>query len=366
MPALRHQASPHDTRPDAIVIFRLGSLGDTIVALPCFHAVLRRFPHARRALLTNVPVSSKAAPVLGVLGSDGQFVDTTIEYPLGMRSLGGLLAVRRSLRAFGARKLVYLMPERRGLSAWRDWVYFRLCGFTEILAFPADPSMRHSLVDAHGVEEPEASRLARCCTPDFGPVDLSAAASWDLRLTPAERARGREAVAHLGAVPHIAINMGGKGIQKDWGVPNWTSLMARLAARWPGLALVTVGAGDDRSRADALLVAWPGPTANLCGTLTPRECAAALGDCAGFIGHDSGPMHLAAAMGVPTLGLFGDYNRPAKWHPMGPSVAVIHKMEGLATISPDDAERAAVALFGARVEAEMAAALHEAVSANAA
>ena len=54
-----------------IVIYRLGSLGDTIVALPCFHAITRAHPGAERIVLTNFPVSAKAAPLEGILGGSG-------------------------------------------------------------------------------------------------------------------------------------------------------------------------------------------------------------------------------------------------------------------------------------------------------
>ena len=45
---------------ERILIYRLGSLGDTVVALPCFHLIARKFPHAERVLLTNFPVHAKA------------------------------------------------------------------------------------------------------------------------------------------------------------------------------------------------------------------------------------------------------------------------------------------------------------------
>ena len=53
-----------------VLIFRLGSLGDTVVALPCFHKIAKSFPEARRIVLTNVPVASNAAPLLQVLDGD--------------------------------------------------------------------------------------------------------------------------------------------------------------------------------------------------------------------------------------------------------------------------------------------------------
>ena len=46
-----------------VLIYRLGSLGDTVVALPSLHLIARAFPDAERRVLTNFPVSGKEAPI---------------------------------------------------------------------------------------------------------------------------------------------------------------------------------------------------------------------------------------------------------------------------------------------------------------
>ena len=84
-----------------VLIFRLGSLGDTVVALPCFHKIAKSFPEARRIVLTNVPVASNAAPLLQVLDGAG-LVDGTITYPVSLRDPKALLELAASIRATGA------------------------------------------------------------------------------------------------------------------------------------------------------------------------------------------------------------------------------------------------------------------------
>ena len=69
-----------------IVVFRLGSIGDTIVALPCFHAIRQAFPSARITLLTNFPISSKAAPMYELLGTNSGIVDDTIDFSVGLKN----------------------------------------------------------------------------------------------------------------------------------------------------------------------------------------------------------------------------------------------------------------------------------------
>jgi ADP-heptose:LPS heptosyltransferase len=47
-------------------------------------------------------------------------------------------------------------------------------------------------------------------------------------------------------------------------------------------------------------------------------------------------MHLADAVGTPCIGLLGSYNLPKMWHPSGAATNIIHRMDGLAVILPDE------------------------------
>ncbi len=71
-----------------------------------------------------------------------------------------------------------------------------------------------------------------------------------------------------------------------------------------------------------------GPVVNLCGKLTPRESAAAFARARVFVGHDSGPMHLAAAVQTPCVAIFAARNKPRVWFPNGSQHRVVyHKVE---------------------------------------
>jgi len=317
-----------------VVIYRLGSLGDTIVALPCFHAIAKTHPDARRVVLTNIPVSSKAAPLEGILGGSG-LIDGTMAYPVGTRSIKALWQLRRELQALGADTLYYLTPARGLVAAWRDLLYFKLCGFKHIIGIPLTPDLQTNRTGADGSLEQEACRLARCMA-SIGPIDLHATALWDLHLTAAEISAGQRITAPLNLRPYIAINMGGKVLKNDWGQHHWVQLLQQLAPQYSDHGLIIVGAQEDSVRAQAVGAHWQGPVVDACGRLSPRESAAAMQQARLFIGHDSGPMHLAAAMGVPCIGLFGDNDRPAKWHPYGRIHHVIHRMSGVQTIRVDE------------------------------
>ena len=63
---------------------------------------------------------------------------------------------------------------------------------------------------------------------------------------------------------------------------------------------------------------------NLCGLLNPRESAAALKMAKIFVGHDSGPMHLAASVGIPCVAIFSARNKPGVWFPYGNQHKVVY------------------------------------------
>jgi heptosyltransferase III len=66
-----------------------------------------------------------------------------------------------------------------------------------------------------------------------------------------------------------------------------------------------------------LLAAWGGPRLNLCGSVSPRESAALIERASCFAGHDSGPMHLSAAVMTPSVAVFSLKNPPGLWFPYG-------------------------------------------------
>jgi heptosyltransferase-3 len=311
-----------------VVIYRLGSLGDTIVALPCFHAITLAHPMAERVVLTNFPVSHKAAPLEGILGGSG-LMSRAMAYPVGTRSWKELWAVRKQLKALGSDTLYYLTPARGRLAAWRDWAFFKLCGFRRIVGAPLTADLQTNRVrNAQGHLEHEAERLARCLR-HLGTIPLHDPAWWDLGLQAQEQGRADACLQPIQQRPFVAINMGGKVAINDWGMDHWRSLLSSLSAAYPDLGLLVVGGPEDSQRAQAAAQLWSGTVVNACGALTPRESAAALGRASLFIGHDSGPMHLAAAMGVRCIGLFGPNNPPGKWHPYGVGHLPLHDMRGV-------------------------------------
>lgn len=298
-----------------VLIYRLGSLGDTVVALPALHVVERAFPQAERRLLTNVPVHAKAPAAWAVLEGSG-LVHGTMSYPVGTRNPLELAKLGLAIRKFRPGVLVYLTAPRGEQAIARDLKFFRACGIQQIVCVPEGDLAENRYDAATGLWEQEASRLLRCVR-ELGDADVHDPRNWDLRLTERELSRARTALAPLGGAPFVACGPGTKMQSKDWGRDNWRDLLARLREPFKGRALVLVGAKEDSAVSDYAGAAWGGTTVNLCGELTPRETAAVLRDAELFLGPDSGPMHLAAAYGVPCAAAFAALDKRGKWFPVG-------------------------------------------------
>lgn len=109
---------------------------------------------------------------------------------------------------------------------------------------------------------------------------------------------------------------------KVWPAAHFVAAYERLAATMPGTrAAIFAGPGEaERAMAAAVLSALP-DAIDLVGALSLPEAAACLARCTLFIGNDSGLMHLSAAAGAPTLGLFGP-TPASEYAPAGRCTAV--------------------------------------------
>jgi len=123
----------------------------------------------------------------------------------------------------------------------------------------------------------------------------------------------------------MTASIGAKADTKDWTDTNWTNLLKRLSSLYPSLGLVLLGSSDEQPRSDTLLGSWCGPKANLCGLASPRVSAAVIQRAKVFVGHDSGPMHLAGAVGTPSVAIFSARNPPGQWYPRGNHHTILYR-----------------------------------------
>ena len=122
----------------------------------------------------------------------------------------------------------------------------------------------------------------------------------------AEADRVRAAGLLPGAGPFVGLGPTANWVGKTWPAERFVALFGALAAVLPGArAVVFAGPGAaERAMAAPVLAALP-DAVDLGGVLSLPEASACLARCALFVGNDSGLMHLSAAVGTPTLGLFG-------------------------------------------------------------
>ena len=303
------------SRIQRVLLYRLGSLGDTVVSLPALHLVERSFPQARRLLLTNFPIHAKAPPAQAILDGSG-LVHGYIAYPVGTRSPAQLLRLWWQIRKFRPQVLVYLMRPRGKHALRRDAQFFRACGIRDFIGLPAGELGENLLHPETGLWEPEAKRLARCVRT-LGEVDVSDLNNWDLRLTAAEKEKASRELASLEARPFIVVAIGGKMQATDWGTENWRLLLEQVTTRMASHALVMIGSREDMADSESAAALWKGKVLNLCGRLTPRETAAVAARAELFLGRDSGPKFLAATAGIPCAVVYSARNRPGVWFPPG-------------------------------------------------
>jgi len=278
-------------------------------------------------MLTNFPVNVKAPPAAAILEGTG-LVQGYFRYAVGTRSLRELASVWWQLIRWRPQVLVYLGSGRGVESALRDRRFFRLCGIKRLVGVPVTEEMQQNRWDISEMAlEPEGARLARNLA-ELGDAEMDDPASWDLHLSAAELERAREALVGAKGCPVIAVSVGTKVQSKDWGRENWRALLARLAELYPGHALALCGAPEESEASEFAAAGWRAvsaqPAINLCGVLTPRESAAVFAQAVVFVGHDSGPMHLAAAVQTPCVAIFAARNKPRVWFPYGRQHRVVY------------------------------------------
>lgn len=126
------------------------------------------------------------------------------------------------------------------------------------------------------------------------------------------------------ARPLVVCHIGAGTEAKQWPFEHWSELIAQLLSR--PLRVVLVGGKSDQAKAARLLEnlpADPSRLSNTTGKLRLQELAALLEQADLLIGADSGPAHLAAAVGRPVVVLFSGASRLLQWRPRGPWVQVL-------------------------------------------
>jgi heptosyltransferase-2 len=127
----------------------------------------------------------------------------------------------------------------------------------------------------------------------------------------------------------IGMHVGAGVPARRWPLDRFRALADALHERRDA-TIVLVGGPDDRAAVAEFGRVVRAPTLPLAGEAGLRRTAAVLARCAAFVGNDSGPAHLAAAAGIPTVVVFSATNVAARWRPWGRRVTVLQEVPACA------------------------------------
>ncbi|HSN91871.1 MAG TPA: glycosyltransferase family 9 protein [Anaeromyxobacteraceae bacterium] len=285
---------------NAILVVRYSALGDVVLATSVLGPLRARFPRARIEWVTSSPYAAllEGSPELAAV------------HRLDRGGLGGAIALGRALRGrFDVavdlqNKLKSRLVARA--AAPRVIVFRRRTPGRALLALlGADPPMRG----------PHATDLyAGALRP------LGVGGAGRPRIHPSAAARGRAASALAAAGrPRVAVAPGASTATKRWPAERFAEVARALADG--GASVVLAGGPSDRVEIDAFRAALGRPVAADLTDLPVDALAAGLAEVDLLLACDSGPVHLAAAVGTPVVAIFGPTS-PERWGPPAPGRAV--------------------------------------------
>jgi lipopolysaccharide export system permease protein len=277
-------------------------IGDAVLSTGVLSHLLDRYPGAR----LTVAAGRDAAPVFAdVPGLERVITIEKQRWRMHWLGLYGAVASRRwnvvvDLRASA---LAYLLwTKHRYIAQKRRIGEHRVKQMARILDLDPPPSPRLWI-------SPERESEAARFLPQSGPV---------LAIGPAANWRG-----------------------KEWRGERFAELAQRLTALgglFPGARVAVLAAAHERPQALPLIEALGPRAIDLVGKIHLLTVAAVIKRCALFVGNDTGLMHLAAATGTPTLGLFGP-SPIDQYAPWGPHTAVVSTAIPHKDLIPPDFDR---------------------------
>lgn len=291
-----------------ILLVQLGDIGDLVLTTPTIRAVREACPEARVSILTRKPFGSLlvADPILHEVvqtqkigGSVSRLLQDFIQLARRLRRARYDLVIdlrtgdRGAILSFctGARERIGRNVP--GKNFWRSVLFTKIAPDFPAAPLPVHPGADQSLrvVRAIGMD-----------TQDAAPK---------LHIAPKDRAHVIELLGQFGLTPAsrwVSINPCSRWKYKEWGYEKWGELIDRL---WENHQLPTllVGAPEDISIAEEISAKRKGHTFSLAGKTTLGELTALLAMSRLHLGVDSAAPHMAAAVGTPTLTVFG----PGNW-----------------------------------------------------
>ncbi len=312
--------------PRRILVIKLGAFGDFVIAFPAFAAIRAHHPDAHITLLTTRPyvAMAEASPWFDAVWSDGR---------PPWRDLAAVLRLTKRLRG-GRFDRVYDLQTSRRSSLYR----LAVGRGAEWSGIARGASHRHDTPQRTQVDSTTRHR------EQLGIAGITHFPEPEMDWLIAD-------IAGLDLPPRFWLMIPGASAripQKRWPAERYAALARSLA-----LPAVVVGGPAEEGLAAEILAAAPG-SLDFTGQRSPPPVLAALARRAAFaVGNDTGPTHLVAAMGCPTLALFGSHSDRVRSAPRGRVTGVLPSPE-LAGLSVDAVRTALAGLLPGALWAEVA------------
>ena len=311
-----------------ILVVKLDHIGDFVTALPAIRRLKGLFPHARISVLAG-PASRAFASLEPAIDEFIEFSFFHARSQLGERELTpddyAELAAR--LKPYRFDLAVDLRKHLSTRDVLRHTGARFLAGFDYMGQFPfldvalewdGDKTLQRkrahvvddllSLVGAIG-DAMQSDRMLMHAAPEAMAVE-------DMP----------EAVRHLFDKPVVAIHPGAGNTTKQWPEEHFSALIDMLIER-NEVNILLVGGPDEVEIADSLIagVLRPDCVGTMVGQTSLVALPRLLAACVLYIGNDSGPKHIAAAMGMPTIGIHSGVVDAAEWGPIGPRAVALRR-----------------------------------------
>ncbi|MGA2743034.1 MAG: glycosyltransferase family 9 protein [Bryobacteraceae bacterium] len=314
-----------------VLVYQIGSLGDTIVLIPSLRAVRAHFGSAAHiAVLHNVSHAGLVTTreVLECTPLVDEFIPYRFEEPVHRR-VRTACSLWRQLRARRFDAVVSLLPSERSLAALRrDAWFFRACGIPRVIGFEpvpdsvvrprengrAMPARNEALILLQRLRDSgiPADANVHLSIPLLqpGPAHLHNAAAW----LAARRRYPRRAL--------VAVCPGCKKPANAWPLDRFVDLVRRILSTGSA-EVVILGGPAERILAQRMRAELGAEILNAAGEFSVAGSAALLSHCQLLIGLDTGTTHLAAAVGVPCVVIQSANSYAGHWDPLGDSHTVL-------------------------------------------
>ena len=305
-----------------ILIRAANWIGDAIMALPALRAIRAAHnpPGSKIAILARSYVAD--------IYRDQNVADELIVYE-NRGKHAGIAGRERLASELRAQKFdAAILLQNAFDAAWLAW----RAGIPERIGYARDG---RSLLLTKAIPVPKAGEIPT--HEKFYYLELLRRAGWldtlpdepfiQLCIPDASRRRAADFLAASGARPHatrVAIGAGAAyGSAKCWPPSRFARLAAQLQTQWDA-DVILFGAAAETDVSAAIALEMSKPPINLTGKTAIVDLPALLSQCHVFIGNDSGAMHVAAAAGLPTIGIFGPTD-PFGTAPVTPRQSIVRQ-----------------------------------------